>query len=264
MARVSLCVVSYQADIDAQFTAFSRRFGKLQRAARKELELKHNAVELVRDELTTLPRQIMTENFSYIKRVTKPNGVARFIDLTNFFQYLHLYCWTFFEYKVLEVLINNNCSDVLRARMSSYVSDIQTFKEKTKISDFIKHAKHSSHGLLSQVKKKTTPQTFKKLTTKHGIDPDTHTLSELDAFRLETGNRVCLNRTLSECAFQLYTLKHGSIIVEWLFPEELADALMSFVESDDGKKLLQEYFIETVLIDGKTVPTVSTPIAKSL
>lgn len=226
------------------------------------MEFKHNAVELVREELTTLPRQIMTENYSYIKKVTKPNGVTKFTDLTNFFQHLHLYCWSFFEYKVLEVLINNNCSDKLKARMSSYVSDIQTFKEKTKISDFIRHAKCSSYGLL--VKKKPTPQTFKNLTTKHGINPDTHTLSELDAFRLETGNRVCLNRTLSECAFQLYTLKHGSIIVEWIFPEELADALMSFIESDDGKKLLQEYFIETVLIDEKSVPTVSTPIAKSL
>jgi hypothetical protein len=156
---------------------------------------------------------------------------------------------------VLEVLIENNCSDELRGRMRSYVSDIQTFKERTTISPFIEHARHSSYGL--QWRKKTTPQTFKNLTTKHGIDPDTHTLSELDAFRSETGNRVCLSRTLSECAFQLYMLKHGSVIVEWIFPEDLADELMNFIESDDGRNLLHEYFIEKVLIDEKTVPTVS-------
>ena len=161
---------------------------------------------------------------------------------------------------MLEVLVHNNCSNEWNGRMSTYVDDIQTFKDRTTISDFIRHAKHGSYDL--QMKKKTTPQTFKKLTTKHGIDPDTHTLSELDKFHSETGNRVCLNRTLSECAFQLYTLKHGSIIVEWIFPEELADTLMNFIESDDGKDLLQKYFIEKLLIDGKTIPTVST--SKSL
>jgi hypothetical protein len=197
----------------------------------------------------------MKENYSYIKKVTEPKGVTRFTDLTKLFRYLHLYGWSFFEYKVLEVLIDNNCSDKLRGRMSSYVSDIQTFKERTTISHFIKYARNTSYGL--QMKKKTTPVTFKNLTTKYGIDPDTHTLSELDAFRAKTGDRVCLNRSLSECAFQLYTLKYGSIIVEWIFPEDLADALMNFIESDEGRKLLREYFIEKVLIDGKTVPTVS-------
>lgn len=223
------------------------------------MEVKHHAVELVREELTTLPRQIMTENYSYIKKVTKPDGVSKFTDLRNLFQHLHLHCWSFFEYKVLEVLIDNNCSDELRGRMGSYVSDIQTFKERTVISEFIKHVRYSSYGL--QMKKKVTPQTFKNLTTKHNIDADTHTLAELDKFRLETGNRVCLSRTLSECAFQLYTLKYGSIIVEWIFPEDLADALMNFIESEDGRKLLKKYFIEKVLIDGKTVPTVSNPMS---
>ena len=64
---------------------FNKRFGQLQCATRKELELKHNAVELVREELNTLPREIMKENYSYIKNVTKPKGVTRFTDLTNFF-----------------------------------------------------------------------------------------------------------------------------------------------------------------------------------
>ena len=201
----------------------------------------------------------MKENYSYIKKVTKPKGVNRFTDLTNLFHSLHMYCWSFFEYKVLEVLINNNCSDKLQERMSIYVSDIQTFKENTTISDFIKYAKQSPYGILVKKKCPAPPQTFKILLTKHNIDPDTYTLIELEAFRSETGYRVCLHRTLSECAFQLYTAKHGSIVIEWMFPEELADTLMSFIDSVDGQKLLREYFIEKVLIDGKTVPTVSIP-----
>ena len=242
--------------IEAEFAEFHRRFGQLQRNARKELELQHNAVELVKEEFNTLPCEIMQENHRFIQTIVgNPKGISKYTNLTSLFQHIHLKCWNFFEYKVLEVLINNNCSEELKARMSDYVSDVRTFKEKTTIADFIKYAKRSPYGLVK--KKGPPPQTFRVLLTKHNIDPDTYTLLELEEFRSETGKRVCLTRTLSECAFQMYTAKYGSIIVEWIFPEELADPLVSFMDSDDGRRMLHEFFIERVLIDKKTVPTVS-------
>ena len=152
--------------------AFQARFGRLQSAARKELELKHNAVELVEEELDTLPRKIMKENLRYITRVS--NRATRFTNLRKFFQHLHLYCWTFFEYKVLEVLINNNCSAELKGRMKSYVGDIQTFKDKTKISDFIKYALQSPHDLVKKTDPEA-PETFKKLRNYNSLVNITHT-----------------------------------------------------------------------------------------
>lgn len=129
----------------------------------------------------------------------------------DFFQHLRLYCWNFFEYKVLELLINNHCTKELKKTMRVYSADIQRFKEGTTITDFIR----SETGSCLVKTGTKVPETFKKLTTEYHIDPDTYSLSDLDAFCLS----FCLHRKLSDCAIQAYSIKYGSIIVKWIFPK---------------------------------------------
>ena len=243
---------SSDADIESQLTAFEVRFSHLQAAARREIECKQNGVELIEDTLDTLPPKIMKENCKYVRDVAKRK--KPFKNLKLFFQHLRLHCWNFFEYKVLEILINRNCSEDLKQRMRNYVESIKAFNERTTISDFIKCP--ISHDLVKRAK---VPETFKKLITIHGdhINPDTHTLSKLDKFRTETAKAICLSRTLSECAIYIYTIKHGSIVVKWIFPEEFTDDILELFYNEDGRELRRIHDVEKLLIDKKTVPTVS-------
>lgn len=248
---INICSVGPPLGIESQLIRFNQRFATLQTAARRQLELKVNAVELIEDGLETLPPKILKENHAYVRRVA--NKTTKFTNVKDFFRHLHLHCWNFFEYKVLEVLINKNCGEELQERMAEYKRDLHTFKENTKIAEFFK----CETALDIIVKKANVPETFKKLTTKHGINANTHTLLELDNFRRRTAKEICLRRTLLECAFQLYSITPGSIVVEWLFPEEYTDFVVEFFYSDEGVALLRIHIIEKLLIDGETIPTVS-------
>ena len=182
------------------------------------------------------------------------NRIERFTNLKVFFLHLHAHCWNFLEYRVLEILIENHCSDELKEKMKSYVRDIQAFKDRTKVSEFIDCAAD-----LALLQKATSVlKTFNKFTVEHEINPDTHTLSELDEFRTQTRSAVCRRYKLFECAIQVYGVRRKCIIVEWMVPEELTYALRDFYYSKEGQELQQIHHIQMVLIDGKSVPTVHT------
>ena len=178
---------------------------------------------------------------------TKP-----FANLKLLFQHLRLHCWNFFEYKVLEVLIKNNCSEDLKEKMRNYASDVRSFMSRTKVSEFIKC------GIAFRLVEKIPDvlETFRKLSYEHDIDPDTLTLSELDEFRLQTKSAVCKRYRLLECAIHVYRVKHKCIIVEWMVPEELINALTDFYYGQEGRELQQIYHVQKLMIDGKSVPTV--------
>ena len=186
--------------VELQIKAFESKFQDLNIEARKELEERYSSrgVEIVKDALSSLPLSIAREHHKYINSVIKRKHP--FTDLRIFFQHLNLYCWNFLDYHVLKSLIESKCSEDLREKMSKYTKYMETFRQKTTVSDFIKCARHL-------VKKKTIPPRFKKVTLEHAINPDTYTLAELDAFRKDT--LESLNLKLSECAFQVYRTKHA-------------------------------------------------------
>ena len=186
--------------VEAQIKAFKRKFQDLNIEARKELEERHSlqGVKIVEDALLSLPLSITREHHKYINSVIKRKHP--FTNLRLFFQHLNLYCWNFLDYHVLESLIESKCSEDLREKMSKYAKDMETFQQKTTVSDFIKCAHHV-------VKKKTISPRFKKVTLEHAINPDIYTLAKLDAFRKDT--LESLHLTLSECAFLVYRIKHA-------------------------------------------------------
>ena len=73
-------------DVKSQIKALDEKFRKLQTVARRELEVKHNSVELVEDELDSLPNNILKENHTFVVRFAK--RTERFQNLKLFF--LHL------------------------------------------------------------------------------------------------------------------------------------------------------------------------------
>lgn len=167
-----------------------------------------------------------------------------FTDLRLFFEHLNMYCWNFLEYHVLESLIDSKCSEELRWKMSRYARGIEEFRKHTTISNFIKCARHL-------VKKRNIPPRFKKVTMEHAIDPDVYTLAELDAFRKDTLESLHLK--LSECAFQVYRIKHGSVVVKWMIPEDFVGCLNDFFKDETGQKLLYKHRVEKIKIDKNTI-----------
>ena len=195
------------------------------------------------DNLSSLPRSIAKEHHKYVSSVIKRKHP--FTNLRLFFNHLNLYCWNFLEYHVLESLIESKCSEELREKMSKYAKDIENFRRKTTVSDFIKCAHHL-------VKKKTIPSRFKKVTLEHAVDPDVYTLAELDAFRKDTLESLQLK--LSECTFQVYLIKHGCIMVKWMIPEDFAGSLSDFLNGEDGLEILHKHRVKKLKIDKIAIP----------
>ena len=238
-------------DIESQIRKFEIKFKGLNIEARKELEEKYNSrcVEVLKDDLTFLPSSIVKEHHKYVTQIIDQK--QPFTNLTHFFKHLNLYCWNFFEYKVLQSLIECNCSEELKERMSKYANDIEGFRQRTTITEFIKCGRHL-------VKKTDIPPYFKKITLECDIDPDLCTLAELDHFRIDTYEALDLK--LSECAFQVYRIKHGCVVVKWMVSEEFTKPLKDLFNSKTGQYLLQKHSVEKLLIDKTEIPIQSVCI----
>ena len=228
------------------------QFKELNIRARQELEEKYNtrSVKVVKDDLTFLPASIAREHQKY---VTKLNSRTRpFINLTQFFRHLNLYCWNFFEYSVLENVIDSNCSEELKERMSAYVRDIEHFRKSTTITEFIECKKLPMKG-------RRIPPRFERVTVEHAIDPDVYTLADLDHFRKDTYKSLHLK--LSECAFQVYKIKHGCVIVKWMVPEDFVKPLNDLFDSETGQRLLLKHHVEKLYIAKRDIPIPSPSVS---
>ena len=244
-------------DVESQIKKFESQFKDLNIEARRELEEKYNSrsVEIITDELTFLPISIVREHQNYVTRIIQRK--RPFTNLTRFFMHLNLHCWNFFEYQILENLIENKCSDALKEQMAKYARDIEEFRQKTTITEFIKS------GYLP-LKDRSIPPRFKKITIEHSIDPDVFTLADLDHFRKDTYKALHLR--LSECAFQVFKIKHGCIIVEWMIPEDLKKPVQDlfYTYSESGLMIIQTHNVENISMDGSEVTAQSVYIASGV
>ena len=233
-------------EIQVKVDKFEESFEELQIAARKEIDRKQNSVEMIQDRLPALPDVIIKQHEKHMKKIVRQNLL--FLNLKEFFMYLNLYCWNFFEYHLLKHVIHRFCSQYLRNEMASYDRDMQWFQHQTTVLDFIQHVRHRI-----TIERKSAPPRFKKLVLKEDIDPKSYTLADVERFRVDT----CMHLKLSQCALQVFSFKHNCIIVEWIFPEELTDQLSCFFGSEVGQEILSSHHVENVTIDGQSILSVS-------
>ena len=207
------------------------------------MEGKKDAVELVKDELTAIPGQ--REHLTTFKAIARRK--RSFKNLTEFFTHLTYHCWSFIEYQPLEHLIENTCSEKLKERVKIYARDVQIFQENTTISEFLTYRGHLA-------KKRRIPESFKKFKTEHNIDPGTYTLADLERLRKKT----CTHIKLSDFALQqILMITTNCIIVEWMIPEEIVEILSLFYSSEVGQDLLSNHQVESIVIDDKSLHSVS-------
>ena len=116
---------------------FERRFEDLAYAAQEEVKKGNKvSVEDLYPDLTLLPSNIKPNHASFLKDNIDKLRTAS--NLQEIFMHLNLY-WDYFNYTLLQVIIDEYGSADLKQRMQSYATDIEQFEKETTVAEFIPH-----------------------------------------------------------------------------------------------------------------------------
>lgn len=226
--------MTYFVDTESQIKKFEKMFNEVVLEAQTQAEQLHDT------DILTDSSSSSWGSFAVIMKRRYP-----FSNAQQFFQYLTSNCCNFLEYKVLQNLIECRYSQTLEPKMSEYARDIEKFKQRVTIMEFILYGSHL-------LKNRSLPSHFKIMILEYNIDPNIHRLVELDAFRKDTLEGLCLK--LSESDLQVYRIKHGSVIVEWMIAEDFVGYLSDLFSSEVGQKILHKHRVEKLEISNKPVP----------
>ena len=234
-------------DTESQIEELEKQFTDIQIAARKELESRKVAVEVVEDKLTAVPLQ--PKHSSAISKIARRK--QPFQNIKEFFAYLNARtrCWNFIEYHILKQLIVHMCSDRLKRKMRIFAEQVQNFQRNTTITEFLKYKR----DMAKERSKPPKSYDLKELKMMHNINPDSYTLADLEKLRKKT----CEHVKLPDFALQIYSIEPHCIVVEWLIPSEIAEMLSLFYSSEVGQELLRDHQVESIVIDDKSLHSVS-------
>ena len=228
-------------DTEFQIKSFKTRFAELQARTKDELKSMKRTVGTVNVKLLkALPARIEKEYNKYVK--LKRSGKQSNLD--ELFEDLDDFCWNFLEFDLLQFVINsNNCHAVLKNAMDQYAREVEHFKHCTTASSFIKQGQ-------PLIMKKSLKRGYKRLKTKHAVNPDEFVIAEIDRFRKDVWSS---DANLSDCAFHLFSIASGSVQVELAIPEEFSYPLVVFFCSEEGKELLLRHHIYEIFIDDEPI-----------
>ena len=230
-------------DIEAQIDDFEIRFSILQAETEEELINRNKTVETISARLRAIPPRLLSKdtNMEYIKKLSsESHNAEKPKSLKELFLQLNECCWNYFEYELLQFVIESNeCRMALVNRMDEYAEDMTRFKASTTIAKFAEHGRRF-------YKVKEIPAHHKVVKTKQHIDPAETTLSYLDHIRED----VWSNMKLSECIrCQTWDVRTGCVEIEWIVPEEYDYDLISIFCAEAGKELMERHHIEKIYIN---------------
>ena len=196
------------------FSYLEGKFLKLLTEACNELEFKNNTIALINNK--QFPEPILNMHHSYVCLYASIQRSTFFPNLSVFVKHLNLYCWNFFEHDVLEFFIKQKCSETLKAKMANFAEEVNHYQQEIKLTDFI-NCRHQF------VKNTSIPPHFKDMTTEHNIDPNDHTLCDVERFRNELHRSLKIKPSECSCVLQMYwiQLTIDRVAVQWIFPDEL-------------------------------------------
>ena len=155
--------------------------------------------------------------------------------------------WNFMNYTLLENLIRNIRDQTLKQNMKSYLSSLEFFRRNTRLCDFAKHC--------PVVESRPSEVDLKEFVLHLKLDWETCTLEQLE----ELKGHIIRKFLLPSFALNLKKVSHGSLIVTWLLPAQIASTLVQDLENTDNKGFFKEHKIECMTIDGKEYKYSSIP-----
>ena len=145
---------------------------------------------------------------------------------------LNTYC-NFLNCSLLVHIINKFGDEELQKQLSSYTQALQSFRLRTKISDFIKACKGNPN----------LPPEFVVIKTKMGSEWQHRTLEEAEEYR----KSIAHDSSVANYALYLVAADLGSIYLVWSVPSHA----IGFVVVAMSSEFLKHHCIEEVTIDGQ-------------
>ena len=194
--------------------------------------------------VTWLPVSDCTQHRSFIKE--NLTNIPPPPTVVNIWTILNLY-WDFLNYGLLEHVIRNFGSEDLKQQMQDYVDELSTFKQTTRLCDFIESWPCRDDG--------PPEDRLKKVVVKMKHEWSQCTLQDVESFKKSLVHKFFLE----EFDILLQKAERGCVCVTWLTSPSIATLLqhnLANIETEFFKK----HGIDAVTIDGQDVYL--TPVKK--
>lgn len=194
--------------------------------------------------ITSLPTEQIGEYCNFVMRpmvdTTMHPHIYQF--MLKLGPYMH-----FMDCRLLKEMVFHFAKDFrpgLLKKMESYECDIQEFCWKTTIATFagVRHGEEE------------VPKNFATLQVKHNLDPNRHTLKDLEELKKTLGQKLgCrLIPQLVECAMVFFKVElGGGTFITWLVPVEIIPDLMAAMLEPEIRKFFLSTGIVSAFIEGK-------------
>ena len=206
-----------------------KEFAYLQKQFLLELQTNNVSSETVLGSLIMLPISLRAE---YNRLMKKLPEIPSEESILRLFLHLEPY-FTCIDYRLLEHLVDEFGSEILKVKMSKYVESMQIFFRETTVKNMI--------DVDYWPGKQDVPPNFSKLKEKINEDPKTYTLDSLNRHR----RKYCCDVFLSEIILVLIGLEEAnSFYVIWIIPTSAVNKLLR------TETFYQEHNILLVAVDG--------------
>ncbi len=192
----------------------------------KELVEKHTSAEEFRKSIATLPLSLNKKTTLPINNVDQ---IENLMLLTDLFHLLNANIWNFFDYQVLEYVIDKFGSDAIQDTMSQFISSFRKFEQNTVLYDFFECYPGRMQKLPG----------YTEVTANIDGNPKHFTLAELNQFR----HNVCIKflPPLSEKAMLFYKHQRDDFSITWILPSDLARQLQIASTSPENHEFFQKH-----------------------
>ena len=222
--------------VEDQVCYFDSTFRSLVNKAYQEVNGKMEPSDFL-SRLTCLPVSDRTQHRSFIKE--NLTNIPPPLTIVNIWTILNLY-WDFLNYGLLEHVISNFGSEDLKQQMQDYVDELSTFKQTTRLCDFIESWPCRDDG--------PPEDRLKKVVVKMKHEWSQCTLRDVESFKKALVHKFFLE----EFDMLLQKGEKGCVCVTWLTSPSIATLLqqnLANIETDFFKK----HGIDAVTIDGQDV-----------
>ena len=229
--------------MEEQVRNFDSTFRSLVNKAYREVNGKMKPEDFL-SQVTCLPPSDRTQHRSFVEK--KLTHIPPPITFVNIWTILNLY-WDFLNYGLLEHVIINFGSDGLKQQMQDYVDKLSTFKQTTRLCDFIQSWPCRDDGPPEDL--------LKKVVVKMNHEWSQCTLQDVESFKKALVHKFFLPKF----DILLQKAEKGCVCVTWLTSPSTATLLqqnLANIETEFFKK----HGIDAVTIDGHDVYL--TPVKK--
>ena len=226
-----------------QVSYFDSKFCNLVNEAYQEVNGKVDPSDFL-SRVTCLPVSDRTQHRSFIKE--NLTNIPPPVTFVNIWSILNLY-WDFLNYGLLQHVISNFGSEDLKQRMQEYVHELSTFKETTRLCDFIESWPCRDDG--------PPENQLKKVVIKMKHKWSHCTLQDVESFKKSLVHKFFL----PEIDILLQKAERGCVCVTWLTSHSIATLLQQNLANIEPE-FFKKHGIDAVTIDGQDVYL--TPVKK--